>query len=867
MPETTFSWSAGECIGDYQILGVIGSGGMGVVYKALDRKLERTVALKFLPHNATVGARETERFLQEAKSASALDHTNIGVIHGLEKTPDGQFFIVMGYYEGTTLAKKLELGPLPSGQCVDYAAQIARGLSEAHAHNIVHRDIKPSNLIITSQGVVKIVDFGLALVISQETASQTLGIAGTVAYMSPEQALGRMVDQRSDIWSWGVVLAEMLTGRHAFQRDTLSAVLMAIINDPPAPLDGIPPELQAIVFRALAKDPAKRYQSCREVLADLQHVRSAGSAPTQTISPRTVTKLLKDASAPSWAVSQRKPRKWPLISAGVLVALAVLAFAFRPLRDRITSLFGGMSQKHIAVLPFDNIGNNPANEVLAEGLMESLTGRLSNLDVGQQSLWVVPASLVRSRKVTDPSAARATLGANLVVQGSIQREGQDVHLNVNLIDTNTMRQIGSVPIEDRAGDLAAVQDQAVSRLAQLMHINVTPEMLRNTGGHVTPAAYESYVTALGLIQRYDKPGNLDQAIADLDSAVKTDPQFALGFGEQCEAYRLKFRLDQNSRWIDEALANCQRAAQLDNGLPMVHVTLGRVHADLGKSDLALQEFNSALKLNPRDPDALMGVANAYEKMGRISDAENAFLRAAQLRPDYWDGWNSLGVFYHRQKRYQDAITQFKHVIELTPDNANVWSNLGIEYQNLQQFADAENAYKKSISLAPGYASYTNLGALYIREGRWADSAAMTEKALQLNDKDFRGWANLALACRWLKQDDKALAAREKEGALLEALIQRQPNDATLQSALGIVYAERKLKDKAVERIQASLQLNPGDPNLLANAGEAYEDLGDRAAALKYVAQAMQKGYTLDHLKQNPALQNLLADPSFRPNGK
>ncbi|HET9399317.1 MAG TPA: protein kinase, partial [Candidatus Acidoferrales bacterium] len=665
MPETTFSWSAGECIGDYQILGVIGSGGMGVVYKALDQKLERTVALKFLPHNANVGKKETERFLQEAKSASALDHTNIGVIHGLEKSPDGQFFIVMGYYEGTTLAKKIEQGPLPLGQCIDYAAQIARGLSEAHAHNIVHRDIKPSNLIITSQGAVKIVDFGLALVISQETASQTLGIAGTVAYMSPEQALGRMVDQRSDIWSWGVVLAEMLTGRHAFQRDTLSAVLMAIINDPPAPLDGIPQELQAIVFRALAKDPAKRYQTCQEILSDLQHVKSAESAPTQTISPRAMTKLLKDASAPSWALPAREPRKWPLITAAILVLLAIAAFAIRPVRERITGLFSGGTQKHIAVLPFDNIGNDPANEVLAEGLMESLTGRLSNLDVGQQSLWVVPASLVRSRKVTDPAAARATLGANLVVQGSIQREGQDVHLNVNLIDTNTMRQIGSVPIEDRAGDLAAVQDQAVSRLAKLMHIEVTPEMLRNTGGHVTPAAYESYLNALGLMQRYDKPGNLDQAITDLDSAVKTDPQFALGFGEQCEAYRLKFRLDQNSRWIDEALADCQRAAQLDDRLPMVPVTLGRVHADLGKSDLALQEFNSALKLNPRDPDALMGVANAYEKMGRIADAESAFQRAASLRPDYWDGWNSLGVFYHRQKRYQDAISQFKHVIELT----------------------------------------------------------------------------------------------------------------------------------------------------------------------------------------------------------
>jgi tetratricopeptide (TPR) repeat protein/TolB-like protein len=867
LPETQLAWSAGECIGDYQILGVIGSGGMGVVYKALDRKLERTVALKFLPHNAKVGSKEAERFRQEAKAASGLDHTNIGVIHGLDKTADGQFFIVMAYYEGQTLTEKMDKGPLPLGQCVDYATQIARGLAEAHSHNIVHRDVKPSNVIVTSQGVVKIVDFGLAFVVSDETVTRSLGIAGTVAYMSPEQALGRMLDQRSDIWSWGIVLAQMLTGRHSFQRDTLSGVLLAIMNDPPQPLDGVPPELQAIIFHALAKDPLKRYQNCQDVLSDLARLKTAESAPTQTLSPRAISKLMREASTPTWAAAAPEPRKWPWIVAVACVVVAGLLFAIRPVRDRVTSLFAGDTEKHIAVLPFENIGNNPANEVLAEGLMESLTGRLSNLDVGKQSLWVVPASLVRARKVTDPVSARGILGATLVVQGSIQRDGQDVRLNVNLIDAKTLRQIGSIPIEDRGGDLSAVQDQAVSRLAGLMHIEVTPEMLRNTGGHVTPAASEYYLTALGLMQRYDKPGNLDQAITDLDNAVKADPQFALGFGESCEAYRLKFRLDQNSHWLDEALANCKRASQLDDRLPMVHVTLGRVQADLGKSDLALQEFNRTLELNPRDADGLMGLANAYEKMGRIADAEGAFQRAAALRPDYWDGWNSLGVFYHRQKRYKDAIAQFQRVIELTPDNANAYSNLGIEYQNLQQYAEAETAYKKSIALAPGYASYTNLGALYIRQGRWAESAAVTEKALQLNDKDFRAWANLALAYRWMKQDDKALAAREKEGERLEALVKVQPTDATLQSALGIVYAERKMKDKALTRIQASLQLLPDDGNILANAGEAYEDLGDRAAALKYVERAIQKGYTLDHLKQNPALQNLLVDPNFRSNGK
>src|SRR6266436_1083088 len=209
----------GTHLGPYEILGPLGAGGMGVVYKALDLKLDRTVALKFLPHDLNVGDKDKERFLQEAKTASALDHTNVGVIHGLEKTPDGQIFIVMAYYEGQTLSQKIRGGPLPMNEAVDIATQVASGLAEAHARNIVHRDIKPSNVILTAQGVAKIVDFGLARVVSSASTTLSIGVTGTPAYMSPEQARGERVDQRTDIWSLGVVLAEIVTGRHPFQQE------------------------------------------------------------------------------------------------------------------------------------------------------------------------------------------------------------------------------------------------------------------------------------------------------------------------------------------------------------------------------------------------------------------------------------------------------------------------------------------------------------------------------------------------------------------------------------------------------------------------------------------------------------------------
>ena len=870
MSETARPLSVGEQVGDYKILGVVGAGGMGVVYKAMDLKLDRTVALKFLPHDLNVGDKDKERFLQEAKTASALDHTNIGVIHGLEKMPDGQIFIVMAYYEGQTLGQKIRAGPLPVDQAVEIVTQVARGLAEAHARNIIHRDIKPSNVIVTKQGVAKIVDFGLARVVSSTSATLSVGVTGTLAYMSPEQARGEPVDQRTDIWSLGVVLAEIVTGRHPFQRESLSAVVLAILEKPPASLEEIPPALQGIIYRMLAKDPANRYPRCKELLADLRRLQREGAADATTLTSEEFKKHVEHASSSGrYSLSGVRPghRGWMAVALAVFLLAAI--FFVPSARERVASLLSGQSERHIAVLPFDNIGNDPANEVVSQGLLDSLTSRLSNLEVGQQSLWVVPASEVRRRKVNDPVAALREFGATLVVKGSMQRDGQSVRLTVNLINTKTLRQIGSAAMEDRAGDFITLQDEAVSRLARLMHIVVTPEMLRATGGNVTPAAYESYLKALGYVQRYDKPGNLDLAIRALESSVHADPRFALGFSELGEAYRLKNQVDPNPKWVDEAAANLQRAGQLDDRLGATYVSLGRLHSSLAKHDLALQEYQKALQIDPRDAGAMMGIAGAYERMGRIADAEANYKRAAALRPDYWDGYNSLGFFYHRQGRFADAIAQYRRVIELTPDNATVYSNLAGAYLALSDpkvVPEAEAALKKSIQLAPTYAAYANLGSLYMNQKRYGESAEMTRNALKLNDKDYRVWNNLLVAYRWIKDDENARPVREKTLTLLEEHVSLHPQDANGQSLLSNFYAENKQREKALLHIEAALALAPKDPSVLADIAESYDDLSDRKRALQYAHESLKNGFTLAHLQSRPALQGLLADPSFRSGG-
>jgi serine/threonine protein kinase/tetratricopeptide (TPR) repeat protein len=881
----------GETISHYRITDKLGAGGMGIVYKAQDLQLERFVALKFLPYDLALSDSDRERFLREARSASALDHPNIGVIHGIDKTADGQLFIVMAYYEGQTLSQKLSGGPLALRQAMDWACQISAGLAAAHDRKIVHRDIKPSNIIITKENSARIVDFGLARVVATPSATMTGGTTGTLPYMAPEQILGEAVDQRCDVWALSILLVQMVTASHPFARESSTAMTFAILNQPPAAIDSLPALLQPIALHGLAKDVTHRYPDAKEMLADLEAARAQFTSSGLPLDEPTLTgaaipsAALKDvishASTPRWqassaavaAASKPKSRAVAPYFFAVLAAvvLATGSLLFPAVRQRAASILSGSGgEKHVAVLPFDNIGNDPANEAVAEGLMDSLTSKLSNLDAAQQSLWVVPSSVVRGRKVTDPSSAEKDLGANLVVKGSIRRDAKNVQLTVNLIDAKNLRQVGSAVLEDATGDLAGLQDEAVARLARLMNINVTAEMLRATGGRASPAAYEQYLKALGLMQRYDKPGNLDQAVTALNDAVQTDPKFALGYASLGEAYRLKNQVDPNPRWIEQASAMLERAVQLNDHMPSSYVSLGHLHSSLAKHDLALQEFQKALAINPRDADAIRGIAGAYERMGRVQDAEESYKKAIALKPDYWDGYNSLANFYDRQSRYAEAVNQYRRVIELTPDNPAAYNNLGAEYQSMDDAGSAkqaEDAFKKSLTLSPTYAAYANLGNLYMGERRYAEAVDMTKRALKLNDGDYRVWMNLLLNERWLKDEANASQTREKAQSLLEAFLSEHPQDATAQSWLAVLQSEAHLRKKSQEHLEAALAISPNDPLVLANVAETYENLGDRARALDYASASLKSGFMMSDLQSRPGLEQVLSDKSFHASGK
>ena len=376
-------------------------------------------------------------------------------------------------------------------------------------------------------------------------------------------------------------------------------------------------------------------------------------------------------------------------------------------------------------------------------------------------------------------------------------------------------------------------------------------------------AYESYLRGQEYLGRYDKPGNIDAAIKLFESTTKADPKFALAFAALGEAYWSKYLLDDDPQWVPLAAAAGKRAAELNDQLPAVYITLGRIHSGTGLHDLAIQEFHRAQELDHKNAVALLGLADTYSSVGRYKEAEDLYKKACVMRPGNWDGYYRLGSSYYLQRRYSEAADQYRRVLELLPDHGPAHTNLATTLLMLGREKEAEAEFKKSLALAPDYAAFSNLGIIYYNQKRFAEAAEMTEEALKINDKDYRLWNNLAIAYQWLGQPEKVKGAFGEERSRLEQIVPLNPDDAEAHANLGAMYSQLRLRDKAKMHLDAALALSPEDAGILGKAGEAYENLGERSLALEYFQKALQKGWTLEDLEMNPDLRSLLSDPNAR----
>ena len=852
--------------GRYEVLERLGGGGMGVVYRARDVRLGRPVALKFLPPHLSADARLRARFEHEARTASALNHPNICTIYEIGETEPaagaetGQLYIAMALYEGETLKKRIERGPLPAPEALSIAAQLAQGLASAHAAGIVHRDVKPANILLTRQDHAVILDFGLAKR-GDVRLTRTGTTLGTVAYMSPEQTRGDALDHRTDLWSLGIVLYEMLTGRRPFEGDYDQAVAYAILHEAVPPLRSIRPELpegaEHVVALCLEKDPAFRYASMDDLADDLALLRSGGDGATAS-------------ATGTLAAHRRRTRRWRRLAglgaAGVgLLALLLLLPPVRTLLPGANPTDPAAAVQHVAVLPLlNNLGDTPENQALVDGLTQTLTSMIARLEPSQRPLWVVPAGEVYRSDVATAAAAHQLFGVNTVLEGSVQRLGEQMQLILTLVapDERAPRIVGTRTVT--APLSPALQYDALDALADLLGLSLGSELrlAAGTGSPARPDAYTFYLRGLGYLQRFDQPGNLDNAARLFTQALEEDPQYALAYAGLCETAWEQYRQTNADALAEEASAYCDQAAALAGDQAAVRVSVGRIYFETGRYAAAEAELERALQLEPDYADAYRWLGWVYAEQGRVPRADAAFREAIRLKPGAWLSYDDYGTFLHTQGRYEDAAVQFEQVRRLTPDNPSAYNALAVIQRDLGDTDEAERLFRQALAIRPSVLAQRNLGRLYFRDGRYDQAVAELEKAQALNEQDWMTWSWLGHAYRWAGDSLRARVAWQRLVDAAEAHLRINPRDDEALILLADAHAALGHRLRARAYLD-SLAAHPVDDlQTRYYQARAYELIGDRDRALDYLEQALAGRFDPLTPERDPWLADLRADPRY-----
>lgn len=845
-----------------------------MVYKARDTKLDRHVALKLMSSGFQAGESGKKRFIQEAKTASTLDHPNVCTIYEIGESQDGNLYISMAYCNGETLEERLERGPVKYENALDLAIQITEGLGCAHSYNIIHRDIKPGNIMITEQGLAKIVDFGLAKLSGQTLLTQTGSTLGTAGYMSPEQLKSDEVDHRSDIFSLGIVLYKMFTGVHPFQAVYYHAQMYSIMNEDPEPITKIDPELPVelewIISKALEKDPENRFQDINE----LRNFLKALKDDTLKLDPKNSLLLPSHSNSPKKNISEKTKRtsvKALIVTALVLFVTLTLMWIYPTIQNAGAPFLSNNTlpiSKEIAVLPFRNIGDDPENRAFADGLLETIASKLSQLEQFQDQYLVVPTSETRAMNILSASQARASFGVNLVVTGSVQQLDQGVRVTINLIDAITLRQIDSMVIDDSFIEKSTLQDNAVFNLASMLNIDIQPEArtILTAGQTAEPGAYEFYLQGLGHLQRFDQIQEVEKAIDRFERALEEDPNFSLAYAALGDAYLYKYRRTEDINWLESATTNIQKALNLEDRLSPIYTTYGVLLIEKGDYELAHQQLDHALRLNPTNFEAYRARARAFMAQERIKEAEATYRKAIDTKPGYWAGYAELGVFYSRNGRFREAAGQFEIVTELTPNNAGAYRNLGAVYYYLNRPDDALEAFNKSVEIEPNYGVYSNMGTMYFYEEKYTEAAEMYSKALELNDSDYLVWSNLASAYEYSEppQPDKSMEAIRKAKELAEIQLEVNPRDPQVIVNLASYHIDLGNEETSKEMVKRVIDMQPNDVNIQMQVGTVMEHLGDRESALYWIGKAIENGYPVEEINNipDPKIAILREDPAY-----
>ena len=905
----------------YRLVSRLGVGGGGEVWVAEDENLGRRVALKVLPPDLAEDPQRLRRFDQEARALAALSHPNIVVIHSVERTPETEAggslrFLTMELIEGKTLAQNLSSGPPEPRRVLAVGQDLASALRAAHARGVVHRDLKPANVMVTEDGRVKVLDFGLArlpeptiLPGEEEPQTEVLTrhgmVMGTCPYMAPEQVRGQGVDPRSDLFALGAVLFEMATGRLAFPGSTSADTFAAILRNDPPPVTELRPDLPAglapIVSRCLAKSREERYASAREVEEDLAALRqlvetgtfghetrnlpteavplpgTAGEpAPSRHSGVRAVPTTAFPSSSASaasaaWSLGAapagEKPaplyRRAPfLASAGTLVAvlLAVVAIVFWPRSDAEAMLD---EREAVAVMPFANLTGDPDQSYLSDGLGAGLISRLGEVSgvrvLGRSEAW-------KARDASGgPAAIARELGVAVVVEGELQRRGDQLQATVQLLDGRDGVLLWSGTFDAPVTELLDLQKRIARELSPILAGPLSLAELKRLARDPTGSyqAYNFYLQGERWLDRMTDTQSAEIAAALFEQAIRQDPEFALAYVGLSEALWRTYHLRGDPELLDEARRRAEEATEIDPELPEAHVAVARVQRSSGEARQAIEGLQEVLQESSRPDRAYRELASSFEQVGEFQEAETCLKLAVAMDSDDWLNWHALGSFHLRTGGYPAARDAYGRAAELAPSDVT-WPRENLASLDLLEgrFEEAAAAYEALPGVESNATLATNLGTAYYFLGRLDEAEPHYRRAVVLdpvNPAMRRNLADLYLA------QGREEAARSEYREALE-LVERK---LEVESGGGLRVAQALLTAKTGDcgeavplaaRLREELAVTATNAHDLA---AAFALCGERERALDALEDALDHGMSPELILEEDEFRSLHDAPEIR----
>jgi serine/threonine protein kinase/tetratricopeptide (TPR) repeat protein len=845
--ETDLYLTPGQLINHYQVVGLIGKGGMGIVYKAEDTRLMRTVAIKVFSKRSDSKWAAEAGYLREARAGSAINHPNIVTIHEIGETADITY-IIMEYVEAETLSELIASRALDPEEILIIAIQICDGMAEVHSRQIIHRDVKPANVMVSGRGQVKLLDFGIAkpfhmppdqkdAALDPKAQTKSSEVAGTICYMSPEQIRGESLDERTDIFSFGVLFYEMITGTIPFTGHRVMDVASSIVKDPPAPFgpapEGVPRQLRDLVMRCLEKEREKRPSSFIQIRKELQEMRLLNSPVT---------------------TSQRQEDKSPRPGDSFAVR-ATHEFNYKPKAPAIPI---------ILVLPLEAIGSREGEDSLGSGFSHMISTNLARI----KGLSVISKAAVerQSERLTNSVLELAReLGATLLMEGEMMTLTDGYAIMVRLSEVATGHIIWGSQYFGDSSDLFRIQQALCREIAFALKVDISPSdeqrIARVSTGDIE--AFEPYSQARALLDRYDVKENIDDAMGLLEEAVKQHPRFALPFAGLSEAYWHKYLLTLDETWVTRAIAACDRALVLDPYQPEVYISLANIYYNTGRLEQAIGYFERAIEIQPASDRALRGLGWCYQKKGDKESAISYLERAIESRPGCWYYYNDLGKCYYAFGFYERAAEQFRRVIAVQPDTYNGYNNLGVMYCLLGLYEDAIAMHKRAIEIHASEEAFSNLGTEYFYLGRFEEAAEEYQRAIDLFPTQDMFSFNLGEAYLQLGRQKEALQQFERARQLLADHLKVKKGDGQLYGRMALYLAKLGRRDEARHNITGALSLEPKNPLLIFQQAVVYALAGETEQAIESLRAALELGYSKTEAMHDPNLKPLWQNAEVR----